>query len=144
MNLFNLKNTQIAMLKATALSTALLALFATPIMPVSAQGAGSSKELEVPRGFNFTQQRQVTLDLTLSQTNVLAVRVYGLNFQGKDKDDTQAELPSLLSINKLLYGTSLYKTIEVPVQYTHMVVDYGQENVEPVLIPQDNLLVITD
>jgi len=140
MNLSNLKNAQIAMLQAIAISVALLA---TPVV-ASAQGAGSSKELEVPHGFNFAQQRQVTLDLMLSQTNVLAVRVYGLNFEGKDKNDAQAELPSLLSISKLSYGTSLYKIIEVPVQYTHMVIDYGQDNVEPVLIPQDNLLVVTD
>ncbi|MGH1540593.1 MAG: hypothetical protein ACRBHB_09235 [Arenicella sp.] len=113
-------------------------------MLATAQGAGSSKELEVPHGFNFAQQRQVTLDLTLSHTNVLAVRVYGLNFEGKDKDETQAELPSLLGISKLSYGTSLYKTIEVPVQYTHLVIDYGQDNVEPVPIPKDNLLVVTD
>jgi len=140
MNLSNLKNAKIAMLKAIAISFALLA---TP-MVASAQGAGSSKELEVPHGFNFAQQRQVTLDLTLSQTNVLAVRVYGLNFEGKDNDESQTGLPSLLSISKLSYGTSLYKIIEVPVQYTHMVIDYGQDNVEPVLIPQDNLLVVTD
>ncbi len=140
MNLSNLKNTQITILKVIAFS---LALLAAPML-ATAQGAGSSKELEVPHGFNFAQQRQVTLDLTLSHTNVLAVRVYGLNFEGKDKDETQAELPSLLGISKLSYGTSLYKTIEVPVQYTHLVIDYGQDNVEPVPIPKDNLLVVTD
>lgn len=138
MNLLNLKAVTLGITLLT-----LFAVFTTP-MVASAQGAGSSKELEVPHGFNFTQQRQVTLDLMLSQTNVLAVRVYGLNFEGKYRDDPEAELPSLLSISKLSYGTRLYKVIEVPVQYTHMMIDYGQDNVEPVLIPQDNLLVLTD
>lgn len=140
MNLSNLKKIQMTILKAIALIITLLATS----MVASAQSAGSSKELAVPHGFNFAQQRQVTLDLMLSQTNVLAVRVYGLNFEGKDTDEPQAELPSLLSISKLSYGTSLYKIIEVPVQYTHLVIDFGQDSIEPVLIPQDNLLVVTD
>lgn len=140
MNLSKIKNARITTLKATVLSLILLAtsMFAT------AQGAGSSKELEVPRGFNFAQQRQVTLDLTLSHTNVLAVRVYGVNFQGKDRDETQSQSTSLLNISRVSYGTALYKTIEVPVQYTHLMIDYGQDNPEPVIIPEDNLLVVTD
>ncbi len=140
MNFFNLKNAQIKLLKAIALSVALLT---TPMLAAT-QDAGSSKELEIPSGFNFAQQRQVTLDLKLTHADVLAVRVYGLNFKGKDKDETKSELPSLLSIIKLSYETSLYKTIEVPVQYTHVVIDYNQAKVEPILIPEDNLLVIKD
>ncbi len=143
MNLFKQKNVAVRLLKKIMCSIATLSVLVHPTFALS-NDAGSSKELEVPHGFNFAQQRRVTLDLMLSQTNVLAVRVYGLNFEGMDKDESKSELPSLLSISKLEYGTSLYKIIEVPIQYTHVVIDYGQDTVEPVLIPQDNLLVLTD
>lgn len=103
--------------------------------------------LSIPVQFGFNAERKVALTIDFTHHSAQVVKVYGFNYRGLySRNKSNTDLPqiqrSLLAVMNVGETGLLAQSINIPQQYSHIVIDYGQANQQPQRIPQSNAIVI--